>query len=139
MAPAAAPTPVPINAPLPAPYPVPAPTAAPAPAPTAAPPSVPQAVAVSEMSARPITADALLFVLVVVMVDLLAGCTTQRPCHEPWPRPSRATPRHADRRIARASSREKILRGGRGKNYFTEALASPPPVGDSFPAAAANS
>src|SRR5215831_9624837 len=41
MAPAAAPTPVPISAPFPA-LPVPAPIAAPLPAPTAAPVSVPQ-------------------------------------------------------------------------------------------------
>src|SRR5262245_11798779 len=47
MAPAAAPTPVPMMAPLPAPYPVPAPTAAPAPAPTAAPVMVPQAAMVT--------------------------------------------------------------------------------------------
>src|SRR3970040_996212 len=55
MAPATAPTPVPISAPLPAPYPVPAPTAAPAPAPTAAPPTVPHPVATSASIETPTT------------------------------------------------------------------------------------
>src|SRR5215470_7979577 len=55
MAPAAAPTPVPMSAPLPAPYPVPAPTAAPAPAPTAAPVIVPHPVVASASMLIPAT------------------------------------------------------------------------------------
>src|SRR5688500_13927604 len=70
MAPAAAPTPVPMRAPLPAPYPVPAPTAAPAPAPTAAPVTVPQAVTPTTSIEQPTTVAIVRFILMSLLLFL---------------------------------------------------------------------
>src|ERR1700738_2810863 len=63
-----------------------------------------------------------------------AAAPTPVPINAPLPAPYPVPAPTA----APSSSREKILRVGRGKNYFTEALASPRPVGDSFSAATAN-